>query len=94
MNKTELNKLSLHSLRIIGRDIGVKSVSTLNKQTLIEKIERIEQGKDAPYFSKKGRPPLSIAQSTTATPTQEQLIYIDNLINKLRLEIISIITKK
>ena len=36
MEKSELFQKSLHELRILGRKVGVKSVSTLKKQVLIE----------------------------------------------------------
>ena len=51
-----LSKLDLHSLRKIGREIGVKAPTTLYKKELIAEIIKIKNGEKQPYVSKKGRP--------------------------------------
>lgn len=38
MTKNNLFQKSLHELRVIGRQLGVKSVTTLKKKELIENI--------------------------------------------------------
>ena len=53
-----LNRVSVHGLRNIARELGVKAPSTLNKSTLIKEIIDIKSGNKQPYsLSKKGRPP-------------------------------------
>lgn len=52
----ELQKCNIHDLRDLGAKIGVKSATSLSKEKLIENILLINQGKIAPYHTKKGRP--------------------------------------
>lgn len=58
MNYTreDLNRRTIHSLRIIGREVGVKSPTVLSKGTLIDEIIAISSGEKEPSFTKLGRP--------------------------------------
>lgn len=58
MEKYVLEEMNLHDLRRIGRQIGVKAPSGLQKKDLIDAIIRVDKGIDNPVFSKKGRPSL------------------------------------
>ena len=53
-----LKELSIHTLRTLGKMIGVKSPTSLHKNQLIKEIVGISNGEIAPFFSKKGRPTL------------------------------------
>lgn len=50
----DLNKYSIHSLRIMAREKGVVAPTKFKKQELIEKIINCEYEKDS-NFSKRGR---------------------------------------
>ena len=56
--KEQLENKQIHLLRQIGRELGVKSPSTLKKSQLIEQILGISSGEISPTFSKVGRPQL------------------------------------
>lgn len=56
--KAELEKIQIHVLRDIGRQLGVKSPSSLKKSQLIEQIMAVDSGRVEPNFTKKGRPSL------------------------------------
>ena len=51
--KKELSKKSIHELRILGRSIGVKSVTTLKKEELIEQIISVDNGTQKPFLATK-----------------------------------------
>lgn len=56
--RENLIQLNIHTLRSIAREFGVKSPTTLNKDSLINEILLISQGKKQPHTpTKKGRPP-------------------------------------
>ena len=68
MNKREeLEKLSVHELRIKARALGVKAPTTKKQSQLIQEIIQIESGELSAFRSKMGRPP------------KNQLIEIDSL---------------
>ncbi len=57
-SREELNKLKLSILREIGREIGVKSPTSLSKARLVEEILLIQDGKVTPELQTgKGAPP-------------------------------------
>ncbi len=52
-----LSQINIHSLRTIGRDIGVKAPTVLTKTVLIDEIIKIQSGEKKPCVpSKTGRP--------------------------------------
>ena len=56
-NKDDLYETNLHSLRIIGREVGVYAPTHLKKQELINEIMSIVNGEKLPCKpSRKGRP--------------------------------------
>ena len=61
INEKALSGLSIHALRVLGRDLGVKQPTSLKKEDLICEIMLIHNGVKAPYVptNKKGRPPKS-----------------------------------
>lgn len=80
MTKQELEKLSLFSLRGLGRRVGVKSVTTLVKKELIQEILDISSGEKAPYFTTKGRP----AKYFTAEDITDEIKKNQEQIEKLK----------
>ena len=55
--REQLEQISIHSLRNIARDVGVKSPTNLKKDILINEILLIQSGKKQPHTpSKRGRP--------------------------------------
>ena len=90
MTNIELSKKSLHELRILGRKIGVKSVSTLKKQDLIENIIDITNGNKQPSFNNRGRKPC-ISTSDKVSITEEKLYLIERLLDKTKKEILDIL---
>lgn len=90
MTNIELSKKSLHELRILGRKIGVKSVSTLKKQDLIENIIDITNGIKQPSFNNRGRKPC-ISTSDKVSITEEKLFLIEKLLDKTKKEILDIL---
>ena len=90
MLKNELSKKSLHELRILGRKIGVKSVSTLRKIDLIQNILDISGGNRQPIFSNRGRKPC-ISTSDKVSITEEKLFLIEKLLDKTKKEILGIL---
>ena len=59
MNKASLNNKCIYELRIIGRELGVKAPTTLKKKALINAILNRLENKTQPFFSNRGRPPIS-----------------------------------
>ena len=57
--KDNLKQMSVYPLRKIGKDLGVKSPTSLKKNELIESILDIQSGKIKPVSSKHGRPSLN-----------------------------------
>ena len=77
--KKELSKKSIHELRILGRSIGVKSVTTLKKEELIEQIISVDNGTQKPFLATKVAPHLKvkvkILTSTTNRLRQKLMQY-------------------
>ena len=90
MIKSELSKKSLHELRILGRKVGVKSVSTLKKQALIDNIIDIANGIKQPSFNNFGRKPY-VSTSDNVSITEEKLYLIERLLDKTKNEILEIL---
>jgi len=90
MIKSELSKKSLHELRILGRKVGVKSVSTLKKQALIDNIIDIANGIKQPSFNNLGRKPY-VSTSDKVSITEEKLYLIERLLDKTKNEILEIL---
>ena len=90
MTNIELSKKPLHELRVLGRKIGVKSVSTLKKQDLVENIIDITNGIKQPSFNNRGRKPC-ISTSDKVSITEEKLFLIEKLLDKTKKEILYIL---
>ena len=69
--KNELEFFSIHGLRNIGREIGVKAPSSLKKAELIENILKVQDGTIPPHVTKKGRPALQSKPQDETTPQAE-----------------------
>ena len=54
--REDLEKISIYDLRYIGREVGLKSVTTLKKGELINQILLVENDKILPIKSRVGRP--------------------------------------
>lgn len=57
INMHDLEKCSIYELRIIARNLGVKSPTTKRHLKLVDEINKILKGDIAPnFYTKKGRP--------------------------------------
>ena len=90
MIKSELMHNSLHELRIIGRKLGVKSVTTLKKNELIENIIDISTGDKKPTFTKQGRKPYDYANSNLKI-SKEKIKIIEEMLNRTKKEILDLL---
>ena len=90
MNKSELSQKSLFELRILGRKVGVKSVSTLKKGDLIQNILDISNGSKQPIFNNRGRKPY-IKNTSKIAIDAEKLYLIEKLLDKTKKEILDIL---
>lgn len=92
--KEYLEKISLLGLRQIGREVGVKSPTSLRKDQLVESILDIQQGYIEPYFNcdKRGRPALSNQKdfSRVQALSMEKLYRIQKIISKCQNDIIEV----
>ena len=96
MTEEELNKQSIHSLRILGREIGVKSPTSLNKKDLISAIVKIRHGEMTPHVPvKKGRPTLASNLINVNIPdtTNNIDLIIEILVDEYRKQLIKILKK-
>ena len=90
----ELNKKSIYELRVLGRALGVKSVTTLKKDALIQTMIDIEKGIVEPMYSKRGRPALSVELYKPAPKTiltRKQRTLINQAFNRFKKEVFTII---
>ena len=90
----ELQGKTIHAVRVIGKEIGVKSPSTLKKQELIDRILDIQSGKVMPKFSSSGRPRLG--SENIVKPKKETAILekeIDKILEQTKLQILNLISK-
>lgn len=63
MTREELCKLNLFQLRVIARDVGIESPTTLNKEALCKAIVDITDSKvdkSPNKFKRRGRPPIPL----------------------------------
>ena len=90
MTKNELSKKSLYELRILGRNLGVKSVSTLKKSDLIQNILDISNGNKQPIFNNRGRKPY-LRNTTEPAIDTKKLYLIERLLDKTKKEILDIL---
>ena len=90
MIKSELMHKSLYELRIIGRKLGVKSVTTLKKNELIENIIDISTGDKKPIFTKQGRKPYDYANSNLKI-SKEKIKIIEEMLNRTKKEILDLL---
>ena len=87
----DLFQKSIHELRIIGRQLGVKSVTTLKKKELIKSIMDIYAGKKPPNFTKHGRKPY-VYKNDNYNINKEKLKIIDNILTKAKKEILDLLS--
>ena len=59
--RSELNEYSFTYVRKIGRNIGVKSPTSMTKDKIIDCILAIQKGEMQPVFTKRGRPAKTIS---------------------------------
>lgn len=82
--KEELEKLSIHHLREIAREMGVKSPSSQIKKNLVEEILDVSNGAKQPHFTKNGRPSIKNEQQKPCPNViiQEKIIEKTRNINE------------
>ena len=90
MIKSDLLHKSLHELRIIGRKLGVKSVTTLKKNDLIENIIDISTGDKKPTFTKQGRKPYAYTNGNIEF-SKEKIKIINEILDKAKKEILDLL---
>ena len=56
MKRLSFEDLPLYRLRKIGREVGVRAPTSLNKAALLGEISKILSGDKEPYNTTKGRP--------------------------------------
>lgn len=86
--KKQLEEFSIHDLRVIGRNVGVKAPTAMRKDQLIQAILSIKSGCGKPSFSGRGRPSLRILGDTQkvlpkANKLEQQVDLILDEIKKL-----------
>ena len=94
MDKIQLENKSLHELRGIGRELGVKRPTNLTKQELILNILGILSGEITPFFTTKGRPAYKtsyVKVEKKLKPIQPLIEEIDDLLTKTRKDIIALL---
>jgi hypothetical protein len=83
---------SLHDLRSLGREIGVRAPSKFTKSELIEEILLVDEGKKKPYFTKRGRPDKDGRRVKEENLRREQIEkLIDEELIKLKKLVLSLI---
>ena len=83
MNKDTLKNKSIYELRIIARELGVKSPTKLKKQQLINAILERNANLVEPHITKRGRPPLP------ATLNTETFLKNNSILENLKLELLN-----
>ena len=94
MNIKDLESKTVHDVRKLARELGVRSPSTLNKGEVIKRINQINNGEREPYFSNKGRKPRSkliINNITKKELSEFEVNKINELIDKLKTDIIELL---
>ena len=92
--KEDLEKVNLHELRKLGREIGVKCPSAKIKKELINDIFLISNGKMLPHKNNNGRPVLQVKiEKENSLPLKEKLTEekLDELLKKLKQEILALL---
>jgi len=80
MKKEELCKKSIHQLRAVARQRGVKCPSALKKQQLIDSLLQIEAGQLEPYFTNMGRPAKLCTEGNPSGLTSEDIKQVECLL--------------
>ncbi len=103
--KEDLAKCCLSALRQIGRELGVKSPTSLTKNSLIDEIIKVENGLVNPHFTKVGRKCLNIEYgkqenqdnrkelSLKKSKEKEFLLELDKLTSEYKQRIIKLYNK-
>ena len=90
----ELNAFNLHSLRILARNFGVKSPSSLKKSVLVDEILNIQNGIKNPYFSNKKGRPVKRYVTLQKNNGDTEIVCENTLRTQLKKEFISTILQK
>lgn len=93
MNREELSLMSIHELRVLGRNLGVKNTTSKKKSILIDKILDISSGKELPCFSQLGRPPYKTNfcnKIEKRNLTDYEIKKIDEILSKAKEEILNL----
>ena len=94
MTREELRLKPIYELRVVGRDVGVKSPTSCNKDTLIEKILAVVSGKEKPFFTQKGRPPYCLKTKVEKRGLSiETIEQVDKILENAKQEIIRLLGK-
>ncbi len=100
-NESNLNNLSLISLRDIGKSIGVRAPTALTKKKLVSAILDVHEERVKPFYTKRGRPNLKTVDNfevihVVKTVPDEALIdqafekVLDVYLQKLKKELLKI----
>lgn len=87
--KERLKEYTIYALREIGKKLGVKSPTSLNKQQLIEQIIGVSNGTITPTTTVKGRP--SKKNSLSANQNKDLEKKIDKCFSDFKAELLKII---
>ena len=92
--KEFLAQINLHSLRVMARDIGVKSPTALTKSVLIDEIIKIQSGVKKPYVpNKRGRPAGKSIAEIQVISTQNERAKMLKIKEQVKKEFIAEILK-
>lgn len=94
--ESELKQLSIHQLRKIAREIGVKAPTALTKNALIMEIINVSNGTSSPHFSKLGRPHIQDEQAIkiSRSLSDEKIVEIKEIIERCVQDIIKVVNRK
>jgi hypothetical protein len=94
MTREKLSLKSIHELRTLGREIGVKSPTSCNKDKLIDRIIAVDTGRVKPFFTQKGRPPYkSKGKGERKSLSVKEIEQIDKILENAKQEIIRLLVK-
>ena len=93
MEKEELYGKTVVELRVLGRQMGVKSPTTMLKKELINSIWQIYSGELEPYRTNMGRPPI-VCPKASAVLTKGDLDKIEFILLSAVEEIVKRLREK
>ena len=95
MTKEELQYLTLYELRVIGRELGVKHPTMLNKKELIDAIISCKNNENTPRnIETRGRKARAGKTNIVITSTIDikTINKIDKILTKAKKDILNLLT--